>query len=151
MSARPTRLHCIWLILNPVFRRFSKSFGRRKILFVSGIGASVCIALAGICLEPPHAESMPIMAVAIGGHRGIFMFAFFLGYVCFTSFGFMVIPWTLIGELFPTEAWITAMFLVFSVVGVSKLNNLLLLFLIGEGQIGRSHRIDCLRNDVRCD
>lgn len=94
----PQNIHVVFAF------RFSKSVGRRKLLFISGIGAAICIALAALCLVPEdQSTESRLTPMAIGQNRGNAMFVCFLGYVCFTSFGFMVIPWTLIGELFPIE------------------------------------------------
>lgn len=68
----------------------SKRIGRRLLLFISGIGMLVTSFSGGINLSL-NVQNHSITLVCI------------LGYVCLSSVGYLVIPWTLIGELLPVK------------------------------------------------
>lgn len=72
---------------------FSKHIGRRKFLISSGLGMSICTFCAAIYTYYENtlikSDFIPLICV--------------LGYVCCSSLGVLVIPWTLIGELLPIE------------------------------------------------
>ncbi|XP_055316513.1 facilitated trehalose transporter Tret1-like isoform X2 [Sitodiplosis mosellana] len=72
---------------------FSKHIGRRKFLLSSGLGMVLCTLCAAIYMyyENTAIKNDFILLVCV------------LGYVCCSSLGVLVIPWTLIGELFPIE------------------------------------------------
>ncbi|XP_031636936.1 facilitated trehalose transporter Tret1-like [Contarinia nasturtii] len=72
---------------------FSKHIGRRKFLLFSGLGMTFCTFCAAIYIHYQNTSNKSdfILLICV------------LGYVCFSSLGVMVIPWTLIGELLPIE------------------------------------------------
>lgn len=72
----------------------SKRVGRRFLLFISGAGMCVTMFVAGIYM---HAK------LGRADYNGHISLACILGYVFFGTVGFMVIPWTLIGELLPVK------------------------------------------------
>lgn len=67
----------------------SRSIGRRTLLMSSGAGMAGSMLLAAVTLLVPSFSPSILQIVCI------------LAYVSFSSFGFLVIPWTLIGELLP--------------------------------------------------
>lgn len=67
----------------------SRIYGRRQLLFVSGTGMSLSCLIA-FFLRQIQGNSVIISACV-------------LMYVCFGAIGFLSIPWTLIGELFPVK------------------------------------------------
>lgn len=73
---------------NSIFS-LSRHVGRRKLLISSGLGMVLCATGAAISLKFKQNDYI--------------MLIFMLGYVCTSSVGVLVIPWTLIGELFPIE------------------------------------------------
>jgi len=81
---------------------FSKSIGRRKLLFISGIGMTVCTLVGNAYMQLKHVNEAQTLLETDKTTDHILVVSF-LGYVCFSSLGFLVIPWTLVGELFPTE------------------------------------------------
>lgn len=79
----------IRLIMSIVSLLLSRVFGRRPLLFVSGIG--MCLScLVAFALRHANSES-PLVAYCV------------LLYVSFGALGFLGIPWTLTGELFPVR------------------------------------------------
>lgn len=80
-------MHFIW-------GSFSKHIGRRKFLLSSGLGMALCTFIAANLMYFEHSTSK-------GGNTILLICV--LGYVCCSSLGVLVIPWTLIGELLPTE------------------------------------------------
>lgn len=82
--------------------RFARKVGRRKLLFISGIGMSVCTILAGLYMHYKEVIIEPKVPLS-ERENDFWLLLCILGYVCFSSLGFLVIPWTLIGELLPIE------------------------------------------------
>lgn len=75
-------------IMSIVTAVLSKKFGRRSLMIFSGIGMSISMFFAGLF-------------IFIGNFSTDLVLVFVLIYVCMSSLGFAVIPWALIGELFP--------------------------------------------------
>ncbi|XP_060533825.1 uncharacterized protein LOC132706488 [Cylas formicarius] len=82
-------LGTIRFVMSLVCAVISKNFGRRALMFSSASGMIVTSLSAAISLYFPT--------------RGNLTLYLTLGYVCFSSFGYLVIPWTLIGELLPLK------------------------------------------------
>lgn len=83
----------------------SKNFGRRTILMISGVGMAFCSFVAGVYIyfTVLSNEQIEAMNLATSDKTYNIAFLFVLGYVAFGSLGFLVIPWTLIGELLPVK------------------------------------------------
>lgn len=83
----------------------SKKVGRRILLFISGLGMCLCSLIAGIYMYltvlPP--DTFKTINVTKGQEDDNIPLYCTLGYVCFSSLGYLVIPWTLIGELLPVK------------------------------------------------
>lgn len=76
----------------------SKKYGRRIICILSGIGMTISMFLSGICMYfTASYENTKETAVDYKW----FLLLFVLSYICFSTFGVINIPWTLIGELIP--------------------------------------------------
>lgn len=82
-------LGSIRFIMAIISALISKRIGRRPLMFFSAIGMCVTSLLAGISINYITSGNIPLYCV--------------LGYVCFSSLGYLVIPWTLIGELLPIK------------------------------------------------
>lgn len=83
----------------------SKYIGRRPLLFASGIGMCLCSLIAGIYMYLtviPEDELEKLNITKAKEDDNITLICV-LGYVCFSSLGYLVIPWTLIGELLPVK------------------------------------------------
>lgn len=83
----------------------SKRVGRRPLLFVSGLGMCLSSLIAGIYMYltviPP--DTFKTMNITKGQEDDNIPLYCMLGYVCFSSLGYLVIPWTLIGDLLPVK------------------------------------------------
>lgn len=83
----------------------SKYVGRRPLLFISGLGMCLCSLIAGIYMYltviPP--DTFKSINVTKGKEDDNIPLYCTLGYVCFSSLGYLVIPWTLIGDLLPVK------------------------------------------------
>lgn len=73
-------------------------------MITSGLGMSGCTLMAGLYMyyqqimaEYNNHENLK------NGHADYILLICVLGYVMFSSLGYLVIPWTLIGEILPTE------------------------------------------------
>lgn len=83
----------------------SKRIGRRPLMFTSAIGMCITSLLAGLYMYLSFVpedvyEKMDIKKDI--NNNNVAMYCV-LGYVCFSSLGYLVIPWTLIGELLPVK------------------------------------------------
>ncbi|XP_011346550.1 facilitated trehalose transporter Tret1 isoform X2 [Ooceraea biroi] len=70
----------------------SSRIGRRTISIVSGIGMSISLGALGTYMqffEDASVAVLPLVCILV--------------FVTFASFGFLVIPWAMIGELYPTK------------------------------------------------
>ncbi|XP_011692445.1 PREDICTED: facilitated trehalose transporter Tret1-like isoform X2 [Wasmannia auropunctata] len=81
----------------------SRKHGRRVLCILSGIGMAISMFLSGMYMhfavlydENGNAEE------TVANQKWLLLF-FVLSYICTSSFGFVVIPWTLIGELLPVS------------------------------------------------
>lgn len=75
-------------------------------LFISGIGMSVCTLVAGLYMLYEQIKREIFSKsdeVKDKSESDIMLLVCVLGYVTFSALGYLVIPWTLIAELFPTE------------------------------------------------
>lgn len=81
----------------------SRKYGRRVLCILSGIGMAISMFLSGMYMhftvwydENGNTEETMV------NQKWLLLF-FVLSYICTSSFGFIVIPWTLIGELLPVS------------------------------------------------
>lgn len=72
-------------------------------LFVSGIGMCICTLVAGLYMQIKRELGSKSDDVDEKRENDVVPLVAVLGYVTFSALGYLVIPWTLIGELFPTE------------------------------------------------
>lgn len=69
----------------------SKRIGRRPTMLFSAIGMSISILAAGYYFDSNSKDSNNLVSYLI------------LIYICFSSAGYFVVPWTLIGEILPIK------------------------------------------------
>ncbi|XP_018318557.1 facilitated trehalose transporter Tret1-like isoform X2 [Agrilus planipennis] len=84
---------------------FSKRVGRRPLLFVSGMGMCLTSLIAGLYMSLaviPKEELAKYNISKAKEDDNIPLYCV-LAYVCFSSLGYLVIPWTMIGELLPVK------------------------------------------------
>ncbi|XP_018376074.1 PREDICTED: facilitated trehalose transporter Tret1-like [Trachymyrmex cornetzi] len=81
----------------------SRKYGRRVLCILSGIGMAISMFLSGMYMhfavsydENGNTEETMV------DQKWLLLF-FVLAYICTGSFGFIIIPWTLIGELLPVS------------------------------------------------
>lgn len=88
-----------------VFFSISNYVGRRKLLFMSGIGMAICTLIAGLFMTYAHIllNEQQHSNISCVRNNDIVLLICILAYVFFSSLGFLVIPWTLIAELLPLE------------------------------------------------
>lgn len=83
----------------------SKKVGRRKLLSISGIGMFITSLIAGLYMYvtviPP--DELSKLNITRTNQEDNITLICVLCYVCFSSLGYLVIPWTLIGELLPVK------------------------------------------------
>lgn len=83
----------------------SKYVGRRHLLIMSGMGMCFCSLIAGVymyltVIPPDELAKLHISKAKEDDNIPLYCT---LGYVCFSSLGYLVIPWTLIGEILPVK------------------------------------------------
>lgn len=86
---------CVRLVMSVVGAILMKSFGRKTLAIVSGLGMAISMAVGGgyeyLYSHLPAAERplswIPLISV--------------LGHVCVSMIGFLQLPWVMNGELFP--------------------------------------------------
>lgn len=94
-------LGVIRFVMSIISALISKNVGRRVLLISSAIGMLLSSLLAGSYMYLAMDGTTPINAKT--DDYVILPLICLLLYVCFGSLGFLVIPWTLIGELLPTK------------------------------------------------
>lgn len=83
----------------------SKKVGRRPLLYISGLGMALTSLTAGFYMYltvVPKEELAKLNITKVQEDDNITLVCV-LGYVCFGSLGYMVIPWTLVGEVLPVK------------------------------------------------
>ncbi|CAG9854458.1 unnamed protein product [Phyllotreta striolata] len=98
-------LGIIRFVIAIVSAMISKKVGRRPLMFVSALGMCITSVMAGLYMYldivPDDVyEKMNITKDISKNNVALYCI---LGYVCFSSLGYLVIPWTLIGELLPVK------------------------------------------------
>lgn len=98
-------LGTIRFVMSIISALISKKVGRRFLLCVSGLGMFFTSLVAGFYMYVtivPQDELKKLNIVKDNQEDNITLICV-LGYVCFGSLGYLVIPWTLIGELLPVR------------------------------------------------
>lgn len=82
---------------------FSKKYGRRVLCILSGIGMTISMFLSGMYMyfTISYDENGNLEETMVD-QKWLLLF-FVLAYICTSTFGFINIPWTLIGELLPVS------------------------------------------------
>lgn len=82
----------------------AKKIGRRTLLMVSGVGMSATSLIAGLYmyLTIERGQLAKLYIIKDQQEDNVALICV-LGYVCFSAIGFLIIPWTLIGELLPVK------------------------------------------------
>ncbi|KAF2882484.1 hypothetical protein ILUMI_23709 [Ignelater luminosus] len=97
-------LGAIRFVMSIISAVISKRVGRRVLLFISGMGMCITSLIAGIYMYltviPP--EKLAELNITKTNDDNLTLICV-LGYVCLSSLGYLVIPWTLIGELLPVK------------------------------------------------
>lgn len=94
-------LGVIRFVISVLTAFLSRTIGRRVLCIVSGIGMSFSMFLASIYLFISSHYGVGSEIIAILDKYNWILLIVVLLYVCMSSLGFAVIPWTLIGELLP--------------------------------------------------
>lgn len=96
-------LGVIRFVINILTVFCSKRYGRRILCILSGFGMSISMFLSGMYMHliKTYDESNNIEETTLD-QKWLLLF-FVLFYICASSFGFINIPWTLIGELLPVS------------------------------------------------
>ncbi|KRT85287.1 membrane transporter [Oryctes borbonicus] len=81
----------------------AKKIGRRTLLMTSGIGMSVTSLIAGLYMYLTIERGQLAKLHIKDQQEDNVALICVLGYVCFSAIGFLIIPWTLIGELLPVK------------------------------------------------
>ena len=79
----------------------SKKYGRRLLCICSGIGMSFSMFFSAMYMYLTSASDESGNTREVMAEQKWVLLVIVLFYVCSSSFGFVIIPWTLIGELFP--------------------------------------------------
>ncbi|RZC36929.1 facilitated trehalose transporter Tret1 [Asbolus verrucosus] len=98
-------LGSIRFIMAIISALISKKIGRRPLFFASGLGMCLTSLVAGLymyltVIPPDELAKLSIKKDKTDDNIAMYCV---LGYVCFSSLGYLVIPWTLIGELLPVK------------------------------------------------
>lgn len=82
---------------------YSRKYGRRVLCILSGIGMTISMFLSGMYMHFTmlYDENGNIEETTVD-QKWLLLF-FVLSYICTSTFGFINIPWTLIGELLPVS------------------------------------------------
>ncbi|XP_029659755.1 facilitated trehalose transporter Tret1-like isoform X1 [Formica exsecta] len=82
---------------------YSRKYGRRVLCILSGIGMTISMFLSGMYMyfTMSYDENGNIEETMVD-QKWLLLF-FVLSYICTSTFGFINIPWTLIGELLPVS------------------------------------------------
>ncbi|XP_019875293.2 facilitated trehalose transporter Tret1 [Aethina tumida] len=98
-------LGTIRFLMSIISAVISKKIGRRPLLFTSCLGMGLCSFVAGLYMywsSLPQSELDKLRIQKDPKNDNVPLFCV-LGYVCFGSIGYLVIPWSLIGELLPIK------------------------------------------------
>ncbi|XP_059607931.1 facilitated trehalose transporter Tret1-like [Phlebotomus argentipes] len=105
-------LGLIRFIMSCLSSGLSRKFGRRSLMCISGCGMAFCTLIAGLYIDFSNLKEASVFTdtgavttIAPAAHQldGKLLLVCILGYVSFSALGYLVIPWTLIGEILPTE------------------------------------------------
>lgn len=81
----------------------SRKYGRRMLCILSGIGMTISMFLSGMYMHFTILyDQNGNVEETMADQKWLLLF-FVLSYICTSSFGFISIPWTLIGELLPVS------------------------------------------------
>lgn len=93
-------LGTIRFIMSIITALIARRIGRRPLMLASAIGMCAVSALAGF--SAVSNSIYQALNIDVQRARDITMYCV-LAYVCLSSLGYLVIPWTLIGELLPVK------------------------------------------------
>lgn len=98
-------LGTIRFVMSIISAFVSKKVGRRPLLCASGTGMCICSLVAGVhmYLTAVPQDALAKLNITKATEDDNIALVCVLGYVCLSSFGYLVIPWTLIGELLPVK------------------------------------------------
>lgn len=84
-------LGTIRFIMSVLSALASKRVGRRPTMLTSTVGMCLTVFAAGYFFDTENKTSNNVVTYLV------------LGYICFSSIGYFVVPWTLIGEILPVK------------------------------------------------